>query len=86
MANTPVTSIPAADLTPGAAFVVHLAVLPADATTPAAPAQGRVEHVLSGAAADFHSIADLVNFMGETLARSRRGDGSAPVHLCDEIA
>lgn len=86
MANIPATPIAAADLTPGAAFVVHLAVLPADPATPAAPAQGRVEHVLSGAAADFHSIADLVNFMGETLARSQRGDGSASAHLRDEIA
>lgn len=58
----------AANLTPGAAFVVHLAVRSADAAAAPAPEQGRVEHVLSGAVAYFHSIADLVTFMSETVA------------------
>lgn len=69
MANIPEESGEATILTPGAAFIVHLTVRPADAATTAAPEQGRVEHVLSGAATHFHSIADLVTFMGETIAR-----------------
>lgn len=71
MANDLEGPCEATPLTLGAAFVVHLAVVgDADGATSAAPDRGRVEHVLSGAATDFHSIADLVTFMGETLARS----------------
>lgn len=82
MAIFPALPGEAADLTPGAAFIVHLAVRPAAAATRAVPQCGRVEHVLSGAATHFSSISDLVTFMAETLARCGEGaepPGPAPV-------
>jgi len=79
MANISDESGEATILTPGAAFIVHLTVQPADTASTAAPEQGRVEHVLSGAATNFHSIADLVTFMGETIARRRFSEESATV-------
>jgi len=48
-------------LRPGdVAFVVHLAVAPAET--------GRVEHLTSGRASRFESAAELIRFMQETLA------------------
>jgi len=76
MANASDKPGTAAALTPGAAFVVHLAVRSADSATNGAPECGRVEHVLSGVATHFNSISDLVSFMGEAIARRQGGEES----------
>lgn len=76
MANVPETPNEAELLTPGAAFVVHLAVRSDDAATTAVPECGRVEHVLSGATMHFDSITDLVTFMAEAVSHSRRSENA----------
>lgn len=85
MANVSEERCEAADLTPGAAFVVHLAVRSAADATTAAEERGRVEHVLSGAAAYFHSIADLVAFMSETIAQGQACEKSAASADADSV-
>jgi hypothetical protein len=56
MTNAPATSPPTRD----AAFVVHLA-------TDAGEVHGRVEHVTTGRASRFRSVAELLDFMRQTL-------------------
>jgi len=81
MARAPENHGPTPALTPGAAFVVHLAV---HGSTGSPSERGRVEHVLTGNATQFESIADLVAFMEANIA-DRQGfhEEVAPAETAD---
>jgi hypothetical protein len=55
------------------AFVLQF---PADADPGAGPFEGRVEHVASGRAAQFHTPEELRAFVAQVLAGVRGGDAA----------
>ncbi|MDX2169234.1 MAG: hypothetical protein SF182_19345 [Deltaproteobacteria bacterium] len=58
-------------LSPGGAFVVQFR---ADSEPLGGRVGGRVEHVLSGRAAHFASLDDLLRFLSDALAQWRAGE------------
>lgn len=64
------TILPDASLTPTRAFVVQLR----DSTLDRESLIGRVEHVVSGEAAYFTSMAELAEFMDQVIHRGEAHD------------
>jgi hypothetical protein len=67
-------SEPQVSLPTNRAFVVQFRTQPA---SPSPPYEGRVEHLVSGQAARFHSLEELLAFMIRVLTEVQEQSGAA---------